>query len=135
MRGAARELGRFVVNTTAGVGGMFDILKDNPDAKPSSEDLGQTLGHYGLGHGIYIVWPVIGPSSLRDTVGYAGDLFLNPVNYVTPPVDRYAIRAGEQVNSISLRIGDYEDLKESALDPYISFRDAYVQHRKAKVAE
>jgi phospholipid-binding lipoprotein MlaA len=132
---AAKEIGRFLVNTTAGFGGMFDILKDNPNAQPSEEDLGQTLGSYGIGNGFYIVWPVLGPSSLRDSFGLAGDYFLDPVSYITPTIDRTAIRAGDRVNDISLRIGEYEDLKESAIDPYVSFRNAYIQYRDKKVKE
>ena len=89
---AAKEVGRFLVNTTAGLGGMFDILKDNPNAQPSEEDLGQTLGFYGIGNGFYLVLPVIGPSSLRDGIGLAGDYFLDPVSYITPTVDSIAIR-------------------------------------------
>jgi phospholipid-binding lipoprotein MlaA len=132
---AAKEVGRFLVNTTAGLGGMFDILKDNPDAQPSEEDLGQTLGFYGLENGFYVVWPVLGPSSFRDSIGLAGDYFLDPVSYITPTVDSMAIRSGGRVNDISLRIGEYEDLKESAIDPYVSFRDAYIQYRNKKVKE
>jgi phospholipid-binding lipoprotein MlaA len=133
---AAKEVGRFIVNTTAGLGGMFDILKDNPDAQPSEEDLGQTLGSYGLANGFYLVLPMLGPSTFRDSIGMAGDWFLDPVSYITPMVpDRVAVRAGYLVNETSLRIGEYEDLKESAIDPYISFRDAYIQYRNKKVKE
>lgn len=132
---AAKEVGRFLVNTTAGIGGMFDILKDNPDAQPSEEDLGQTLGSYGIGNGFYLVLPVLGPSSLRDGIGLAGDYFLDPVSYITPAINSMAIRSGERVNDTSLRIGEYEDLKESAIDPYVSFRDVYIQYRNEKVKE
>jgi phospholipid-binding lipoprotein MlaA len=132
---AAKELGRFLVNTIGGLGGMFDILEDNPDAQPSNEDLGQTLGSYGIGEGFYIVWPVLGPSSLRDSVGSVGDHFLEPVSYITPIWDSLAVRTGDRVNDTSLRIGDYEDFKESALDPYISMRDAYKEHRRSKISE
>jgi len=132
---AAKETGRFIVNTTAGLGGMFDILKDNPNAQPSEEDLGQTLGSYGIGNGFYLVWPVLGPSSLRDSIGLAGDYFLDPVSYITPMRNGIAIRSVDRVNDTSLRIGEYEDLKESAIDPYVSFRDAYLQYRNKKVKE
>jgi phospholipid-binding lipoprotein MlaA len=134
MRSAVFELGSFMVNSTWGLGGMFDIVKKPPDIL-TGEDLGLTLGHYGAGEGFYIVWPFIGPSCLRDTVGLAGDTFLYPVNYVTPLVDLIAIRGYEQLNNTSLRIGEYEDLKASALDPYIAVRDAYKQHRRSKIKE
>ena len=133
---AAKEVGRFLVNTTAGIGGMFDILKDNPNAQPSEEDLGQTLGSYGIGNGFYLVWPVLGPSSLRDSIGLAGDYFLDPVSYITPLGNGFVyVLAGVRINDISLRIGEYEDLKESAIDPYVSFRNAYIQYRNKKVKE
>jgi phospholipid-binding lipoprotein MlaA len=134
MRSAVFELGSFMVNSTWGLGGMFDIVKKPPDIL-TDEDLGLTLGHYGAGEGFYIVWPFIGPSCLRDTVGLAGDTFLYPVNYVTPLVDLIAIRGYEQLNNTSLRIGEYEDFKASALDPYIAVRDAYKQHRRSKIKE
>lgn len=134
IRGAGTEVLRFVFNTIAGVGGMFDVAK-NIDLKPQDEDLGQTLGVYGIGNGFYLVWPLLGPSSLRDTVGTVGDYFLDPVNYITPAVDRIAVRSVDITNQTSLHIGDYEDLKESALDPYVSFRNAYFQHRNSKIKE
>jgi len=135
MKEASAEVGRFLVNSTAGVGGMFDIIGNNPNVRKGEEDLGQTLGFYGIGNGFYIVWPFLGPSSARDTVGMAGDGFLDPVNYVTPMRDAIAIHAYDDVNGVSLRLGEYEDFKESALDPYISLRNAYYQHRKHQVGK
>jgi phospholipid-binding lipoprotein MlaA len=134
MRSATFELGSFMVNSTWGLGGMFEIVKKPPDIH-TDEDLGLAFGHYGAGEGFYIVWPFIGPSCLRDTVGLAGDSFLYPVNYVTPLGDLIAVRGYEQLNKTSLRIGEYEDLKESALDPYIAVRDAYKQHRRSRIDE
>lgn len=134
IKGAGTELLRFAFNTTVGVGGMFDVAK-NIDLKAQDEDLGQTLGVYGIGNGFYLVWPVLGPSSLRDTVGTVGDFFLDPVYYISDTGLRIAVRSLDVTNTTSLHIGDYEDLKESALDPYISFRDAYFQHRNNKVKE
>ncbi len=133
VRTAAFELGSFMINSTWGLGGMFDIVKKPYDIH--DQDLGLAFGHYGVGEGFYIVWPLIGPSCLRDSVGLAGDSFLYPVNYVTPIQDLIAIRAYEQLNNTSLRIGEYEDLKASALDPYISVRDAYKEHRRSRIKE
>ena len=135
MKKAGNELVRFVYNSTAGIGGLADVAKTDLDIKRHDEDLGQTLGHYGVGHGFYIVWPVLGPSSLRDTVGMVGDWFLDPVNYVNPFIDSLGIAAYDEVNETSFYIGDYEDLKKAAIDPYVSIRDAYTQHRKKKVEE
>jgi phospholipid-binding lipoprotein MlaA len=127
------ELGRFLINTTIGIAGIWDPAKDCYDLKPCPEDLGQTFGHYGLGCGFYIVWPFLGPSSVRDTVGYGGDLFLNPINYIDPAYVPYAIEAHRTVNETSLHIGDYEALKQAAIDPYVALRDAYAQNRNKEV--
>jgi len=131
---AGTEVIRFVLNSTAGVLGMFDVAK-NIDLKAHDEDLGQTLGSYGFGDGFYLVWPVLGPSSLRDTVGTAGDFFLDPVSYITPTASSIGVRSVDVTNKTSLHIGDYEDLKESALDSYVSFRHAYFQYRENKIKE
>jgi phospholipid-binding lipoprotein MlaA len=130
---AGTELVRFVVNSTAGVFGFSDFAKDELGIKMKDEDLGQTLGAYGLGHGFYIVWPVLGPSSLRDTVGLVGDTFLYPVNYLDDLYTVLAVRSYEYINKTSLHIGDYEEIKKDALDPYFALQDVYVQYRDEKV--
>src|SRR3990172_6946320 len=95
LKAAGVELVRFVANTAAGFGGMFDVAGDNPGLKAGNEDFGQTLGVYGIGDGFYIVWPFLGPSSLRDTAGLAGDYFLSPVSYITPLEDGLMVRSYE----------------------------------------
>ena len=132
--GAATEFGRFAVNTVWGVGGLLDPASGKQLNIPKKDaDLGQTLGVYGLGQGLYIVWPILGPSSARDSIGIAGDYYLYPVSYITPWYDWLAVRAYEEVNDTSLRIGDYEFIKEAAIDPYVALRDAYSQYRQKKV--
>ena len=64
-----------------------------------------------------------------------GDYFLDPVSYVNPTTRRIAVKAGDKVNGTSLRIGEYEDLKEAAIDPYVSVRDVYHQYRENKIKE
>lgn len=131
---AVEEVAAFVVNTTVGVAGFRDAAKGILDVEKNEEDLGQTLGSYGIGQGCYIVWPLLGPSTPRDTVGLVGDYFLDPVSYVRAPAS-YAVGGVRTVNGTSLRIGDYEQLKESALDPYEALRDVYLQYRAQKVKE
>lgn len=83
---AGVEFGRFFINTTSSLG-FADVAKGKKTivpVDPSGEDFGQTLGRWGIGHGFYVVWPFIGPSSARDTVGRAGDLFTDPFFYVYP---------------------------------------------------
>ena len=133
---AAIEIARFGVNTTAGVAGFFDIASDYLNLKSPDEDFGQSLGFYGMPHCLYVVWPFIGPSSLRDTLGLAGDSFLDPVNYLVPGAEWiFATHAYQYFNDGSLRLGDYEDWKKSAIDPYTSQRDAYYQYRKRQVEQ
>ena len=132
--GAATEFGRFAVNTIWGVGGLLDPSSSQQLNLPKREaDFGQTLGLYGVGQGLYIVWPVLGPSSARDSVGIVGDFFLYPVSYIRPWYDWLAVRAYQEVNDTSLRIGDYESFQEMAIDPYVALRDAYSQYRQKKV--
>jgi phospholipid-binding lipoprotein MlaA len=132
---AGSEFTRFVLNSTAGMLGFLDPAQNYPQLKPKEEDLGLTFANYGIGNGFYIVWPILGPSTLRDTLGMAGDLFLNPVSYVQPTEAAYGIAAYEKVNNISFHIGDYETIKEASLDPYSAIRDAYIQNRRNKHKE
>ena len=128
---SAKELGRFTINTIWGVGGLFDLASDRKLNIPKNDvDLGRTLGIYGVGHGFYLVWPLVGPSSARDSVDLAGDYYLYPVSYIQPWYASAGVSAYEAVNATSLRIGDYETLKQAAIDPYEAIRDAYVQHRQ-----
>ena len=135
LSGAATQLGRFLVNTIWGIGGFMDPASGKDIALvKQDEDFGQTLGVYGVGQGFYINWPIFGPSSPRDTVGLVGDFFLHPFTYFTTAWDTSVeIRAYERVNATSLSIGDYESLKEAAIDPYVAIRDAYVQYRLKQV--
>jgi phospholipid-binding lipoprotein MlaA len=135
LSGAATELGRFLVNTIWGIGGLMDpAASKDIDLAKQAGDFGQTLGVYGLGQGFYINWPIFGPSSPRDTVGMVGDFFLHPFTYFISAWDTsVGIRAYEKVNTTSLSIGDYESLKEAAIDPYVAVRDAYVQYRLKQI--
>ncbi len=130
---ANAESVRFLLNSTVGVLGFGNPAKKYPKLNPSEEDSGQTLGAYGIGNGFYIVWPFLGPSTLRDSVGLVGDFFLNPVFYVEPMEAAVGIKAYEIVNETSFKIGDYESLKKAAINPYDALRDVYIQHRKSKV--
>ncbi|MGE0084801.1 MAG: VacJ family lipoprotein [Desulfococcaceae bacterium] len=132
---AGVELGRFMVNTVVGVGGFGNPADREPSLKKvPEEDFGQTLAVYGVGNGFYIVMPLLGPSSLRDTAGSAGDSYISPLSYVDTGA-AMGLRAVDTVNGVSFRIGDYEALKNAAVDPYEAFRDAYIQNREKKIRE
>jgi phospholipid-binding lipoprotein MlaA len=136
IRGAGNEITRFLANSTAGIGGLFDIATNNMKIKRYEEDLGQTFGTYGLGPGFYINWPILGPSSLRDTFGSVGDVFLDPLNYAVPHTKyRVSVNSYDTINKTSLSLGEYEDFKKAALDPYVALRDAYWQNRKSMISE
>lgn len=131
------ESARFVINSTLGVAGLADPAKNEFGLHPKEEDLGQTMGSYGFEEGIYICWPFWGPSNVRDTIGMAGDFFLSPVSYLSwsEPGVGVLVQVGREVNNTSLTLGDYEDFKESAIDPYIALRDAYRQYRHKKIRD
>lgn len=131
------ELARFVINSTIGIAGFDDPAAKSFDLQPHNEDLGQTLGVYGIGNGFYICWPILGPSTLRDSVGMVGDSFLNPLAYLmaSDAVAGGGVYAGKEVNNTSLVLGDYEQFTEAAFDPYVAIRDAYHQYRSNQVRD
>ncbi|MBS3764785.1 MAG: VacJ family lipoprotein [Planctomycetes bacterium] len=121
--GTGIELGRFGVNTTVGVLGFGEVAT-GWGLKMQKEDFGQTLGFYGMPPLLYLVWPVLGSSSVRGTIGKIADGYLYPPNYVD------YLPLYDKLNYISLHIGDYEGIKEDALDPYVAIRNGYHQHRQ-----
>ena len=133
--GADTELRRFLVNTTEGILGFGDPARDKYELEPVQEDLGQTLAVHGMDDGFYIVWPFFGPSNVRDSLGKVGDMFLNPVRYVEPTETSIYISAGKGINEGSFYIGEYEDFKAAALEPYIAMREAYIQYRDKQIQE
>jgi phospholipid-binding lipoprotein MlaA len=136
VRKSGYEFGQFFINSTAGCLGLLNPSANYPHLQPSKEDMGQTFAVWGIGNGAYIMLPFLGPSSLRDGMGRIGDIFLDPIWWLFDDIwVTLAIRAGEAVNDTSLRIGEYEALKEAALDPYIMIRNAYIQNRNKLIAE
>lgn len=134
-KSAGNEFARFFINTTVGVLGFGNPADVHDRLKINDEDMGQTFAVYGIGEGIYLVWPILGPSTLRDTVGDIGDRFLSPITYVQPSEASTGISAGKVINATSFRIGDYETLKETALDPYEALKSIYIQNRNKKIKE
>lgn len=134
-RPAAEETFRFAINTTAGIGGLFDPAEKWFALKPHPEDFGQTLGWYGAGGGFPIVFPFLGPSNLRDTIGKVPDWFLYPPYYLEDPYVKAGITSYNVINYTSLHLGEYEAIKRDALDLYIFLRNAYEQNREKKIKE
>jgi len=131
---AEATFARFLVNTTIGFLGFGDPAGDFPKLKKTDEDLGQTFGYWGIGTGWYLTLPVLGPSTIRDSAGIAGDMFLKPTYYIRAIELSIGLQTLETINTTSFRIGDYETIKDAALDPYEAIRDGYLQLRKNKVA-
>lgn len=130
-----KELGRFMINSTIGVLGLFDVAKAG-GIEPQEEDFGQTLGYYGVGSGFHVVLPFLGPSNLRDTLGLTLDTAASPLSnaslkYQIPDNTEKALGLSSlyYVNKNSLHSGEYENLKKDALDVYTFFRDSYEQKR------
>jgi phospholipid-binding lipoprotein MlaA len=133
-KGAATEVGRFVINSTVGCLGYLDFADAHCGLTAYDEDFGQTLGRYGVGYGFFLNLPLFGPSNPRDALGLVADTFLDPLTYLLQDLPvRLSVRAGEQVNSTSLRLGEYEKSKETALDHYIFLREAYTQYRSEQI--
>ncbi|MCF8104368.1 MAG: VacJ family lipoprotein [Desulfohalobiaceae bacterium] len=132
---AAKETGSFLLDSTVGMLGLAEVSTEfeSLSSPLPEEDTGQTLGKWGVDNGFYIVWPVLGPSTLRDTFGRVGDYFLNPLTYVNPGILSTGLKAGDRINSQSFNPDEYEELKEGALDPYTAFKDGYLQYREAQV--
>jgi len=133
IKNAGTEIARFFINTTVGILGFGDPGKQVFNMDISDEDLGQTLGHWGFGNGFYIVWPVLGPSTFRESVGFFGDLWVNPIGYLEPFGAAVGVGAYRRFNDLSFRIGEYEAVKAAAIEPYAAVRDGYVQFRNALV--
>ena len=130
---AGNELTRFFVNSTLGIGGLFDPAKEHFNIRKKDEDTGQTLGHYGLGPGIYIVLPALGPSNIRDGIGLLADSYMDLTRYAWENQDYYGAKIFDVINDLSIDKDTYEGIKKDALDPYLFIRNAYMQYRKNKV--
>ena len=131
-----RVIGRTVINTTLGLGGMFDVADKAFDIKDVNEDLDQVLGAYGVPTGPYVVLPLFGPSSVRNVFGRAGGIFLSPTYHFAPGVEvGGGLTVTDQINDTSFIVDDIEQLEESTIDKYESVRDFYGQYRDGLVKD
>lgn len=122
----------FFINSTAGIGGLLDI-PGNFGGKPRLEDFGQTLAVWGMDSGPALTLPVIGPSNVRDTVGLGVDVLIDPLTYILSPAWSYA-RAGAEVVQTRADIGpQYNELRRTSIDFYVTLRSLYRQHRDAQI--
>lgn len=134
---AAAETGKFLVNTTAGVGGFIKVSDRVPQLRVEEEDIGQTLGRWGFGPGPFVMLPVLGPTNLRDIGGWAGDYALTPTNWSFMNKFDWRVRDGvvvlNTVNNLPDIIVAYDTFNRAAIDPYVAFRNGYTQYREAAI--
>lgn len=128
---AGKSVGRFVLNTTLGVGGLFDPATD-AGLPYSSEDFGQTLGIWGWKNSRYVELPFFGPRTVRDAVGLAGDAPLSPVRQINDDTTRIGIQ-GLQLLSLREQLMAIDSLREGAADDYALIRDAWMQRRQYQI--
>ncbi|HXV37642.1 MAG TPA: VacJ family lipoprotein [Myxococcota bacterium] len=131
---AVEELARFTINTTIGVAGLFDPAT-HLGIEDTREDFGQTLGVWGVPPGPYLVLPLLGPSSPRDTVGLIADSAARVYTYFVPFYVSTSIGAGDLLNRRSLAIDDIAAERAAALDYYVAVRNAYRSYRENQVRD
>jgi phospholipid-binding lipoprotein MlaA len=133
-RGAAHEVERFVINSTIGLGALIDVAK-RLGIETSDEDMGQTLGVYGIGPGPYLVLPLLPPLTVRDGIGLGVDGLLSPWTYAFPFAGRIAIRIASTVNERADNLETFEDVEEGTIDLYAAVRNGYLQRRRKAIPE
>lgn len=126
---ALSDVGRVLINTTAGLFGLFDVATP-VGLEKHDEDFGQTLGYWGLGDGPYLVLPLLGPSNLRDTAGRVVDYNTDPVTYIEPTRDRNQVQGLRLVSRRAELLSASRLLSVAALDEYEFVREAYLQRRR-----
>ena len=133
--GAGREMLRFVVNSSIGLGGLIDIAKIEGFQKCKG-DMGQTLGVWGVGPGPFLILPFLPPLTVRDAVGFFADGAMNPLSYFIPFLTaQFPMKAGEAVNDRSVNLDLYQGFEESTVEFYSALRNAYLQRRQQRVNE
>ena len=137
------SLGSFAINTTVGILGFFNPA-EKIGLKPHKEDVGQTLGSYGIGPGCYFVLPILGPTTVRDSFGLVADTFLDPFAHVTirenellgvsgNDLDYYSVKATGAVDFRADNDTNFESLEKNSLDLYSSLKSIYLQDRENKI--
>ena len=129
---------RFVINTTVGVAGVFDVASDWGYPEHSS-DFGQTLALWGIPEGPFLFLPLLGPSDPRDAVGYGVDVAFDPFTYVPTGhglvTFNYARYGVGLVDARAAHLNDIDSIKKTALDPYATFRSLFRQNRESSIEQ
>ncbi len=143
IKNSFEETQRFVLNSTIGIAGLFDVAINKFHIKSHNEDFGQTLGYYGMGDRLYIVWPILGPSNLRDTIGFVGDYMLDPIPYINnrgynlSDNDDQSLVIGtfRIINKTSFDYKKYKAIKKGNVVLYPILKNFYEKHRKKLIRE
>jgi phospholipid-binding lipoprotein MlaA len=133
--GAGREVSRFLINSTAGMGGLFDPAKDVYHITKSPADFGQTLGKWGIGPGPYLVLPFMEPLTVRDGIGKVIDRAIDPVTYVVPLIPALSLMAGNRVNERALNYELFAAFDDDVIDAYSAVRNGYLRLRERRINE
>ncbi|MDI1259770.1 VacJ family lipoprotein [Aquabacterium sp.] len=128
----ATQIMRVSVNTTFGLAGLIDMATPMR-LERQNEDFGQTLGVWGVKPGAYIVWPILGPSTLRDSVSIPGDLYFSPRLVINDDEAAMGVSILQVINARASVLDVTNLLTDVALDPYSFVRDAYLQRRQSQV--
>ena len=129
-KGFFTEVGRFLINSTLGIGGLWDIAKQEFGLQKTKVDFGQTLGKWGVGPGPFLVLPFLPPLTVRDGIGYGVDGAMDPLSYFIPFIwDRLGMRIGDTVNDRSLNLDLFQGFEETTIDMYSAVRNGYLQRR------
>ena len=148
MKGAGNTAGRFAINTTVGIFGVFDPASKMGFEKKSREDFGQTLGVWGADTGCYFVLPVLGPTTMRDSLGLVGNVFIDPIYHLTHNSETdvvignenlsehnyYYYKGTDAVDFRSKNIESIDSLEKNSIDFYASVKSLYLQNRSQKIS-
>ena len=137
------SLGSFAINSTVGIFGFLNPA-EKIGLKPQKEDTGQTLGLYGIGPGCYFVLPILGPTTLRDSIGMLADSFIDPFAHMTireneilgasgNKLDYYSVKATTAIDFRADNDANLENLEKNSIDLYSSIKSIYLQDRENKV--
>ena len=137
------SFGSFIVNSSVGILGFFNPA-EKMGLKPFKEDAGQTLASYGIGSGCYFVLPILGPTTVRDSVGLIADSFIDPFAHVTirekelfnisgNDLDYYSVKGTTAIDFRSDNITNFDNLEKNSIDLYSSMKSIYLQDRENKI--
>ena len=147
-REAGTTAGRFAINTTVGILGVFDPATKLGLEEQGKEDFGQTLGSWGMNSGCYFVLPILGPTTARDALGLVGNTLLDPVYQITHNTEinngvvgnanysehnYYYYRGTGAVDFRAKNIESFDSLEENSIDLYASIKSLYLQNRNKKI--